>query len=67
MPEQQRQEIVVFLGCARGKRVGKHETFHIEREIKNDIFLESKVKGFRQIKDPLKGGSKKWSIEDGLV
>ena len=25
------QEIIVFLGCARGKRVGKHETFHIER------------------------------------
>jgi hypothetical protein len=37
------------------------------REIKHDIFLESKVKGFRQIKDPLKGGSKKWYIEDDLV
>jgi hypothetical protein len=58
-------EVIVFIGCPRGRRIGRTESFIVERQIKYD--MNSNVKGFRQIKNPLRDKSSKWSVADRLV
>jgi hypothetical protein len=55
-------DIIVFIGCQRGKAIGKTKTFGVVREIKYD--LSSGVKGFREIKSPKQ--LDKWEILNDL-
>lgn len=59
------EEVIVFIGCPRGRRIGRTESFVVERQIKYDI--NSNVKGFRQIKFPLRDKNSKWSVANRLV
>jgi hypothetical protein len=58
-------EVIVFIGCPKGRWIGRTESFVVERQIKYD--MNSNVKGFRQIKFPLRDKNSKWSVANRLV
>jgi hypothetical protein len=56
-------EMIIFIGCRKGKWIGRTEAFIVDRYVKHH--LGSNVKGFRQTKFPWK--KNRWSRTDPMV
>jgi hypothetical protein len=56
-------EMILFIGCRKGRWIGRNEAFLVDRYVKHD--LGSNIRGFRQTKFPWKNN--KWSRDNCMV